>query len=102
MVIALASHQCGTGPIPGPDNKQPDPTASPLSSIVVFDMCLETLMVLLILPFKYGVSQSLKDLELFYLTNAFSFGFNYRNVLRKLSEKTFPRPHISKFSEEAL
>ena len=32
---------------------------------------------------------------------AFSFGFNYRNVLRKLSEITFPRPHISQFSEGA-
>ena len=83
------------------DKRHSDPTASPLSSIIVFDMCLETSMIVLILPFKYGLSRSPKDLELFYLTTAFSFGFNYRNVLRKLSEITFPRPHISKFSEEA-
>ena len=76
------------------DKRHSDPTASPLSSIFVFDMCLETSMVALILPFKYGLSQSPKDLELFYLTTAFFFGFNYRDVLWKLSEITFPRPHI--------
>ena len=51
--------------------------------------------------FAFQIWRFSMELELCYLTTAFSFGFNYRNVLRKLSEITIPRPNISKFSEEA-